>query len=93
MDVREIGIPVNYLKGGIYGYLFFKEDEIYFQPSKFNIRKKELHIRFNEIRGVEPYKALGILNERFIIYTKDDKQYKFSAFNSKKLVEYIRSNI
>jgi len=95
MDVNEIGVPANYLKGleGIGGSLFLKDDEIYFQPHKFNIHKSELHIAFKEIRAVETHKTLGIIDNQFIVYTKDDKQYKFIAYYPKRIAEYIRSNI
>jgi len=80
--------PANHFKGieGVGGKLYLTNRRLIFKSHKLNIQNHQLIINSSDIKQVDIYKRLGLVNNGFSITTIADKTEKFVV---EKVEEWI----
>jgi hypothetical protein len=81
--------PANHFKGieGVGGRLFLTNRRLIFKSHSLNIQNHQLFIDLSDIKQVDRYKTLGLVNNGLAITTITDKTEKFVV---EKIEEWVK---
>lgn len=81
--------PANHFKGieGVGGRLYLTNRRLIFKSHKLNIQNHQLSIDLSDIKHVDRYKTLGLVNNGLVITIITDKTEKFVV---EKVEEWVK---
>jgi len=83
--------PANHFKGieGVGGKLYLTNKRLIFKSHKLNIQNHQLSIQLTDVKDVDSYKTLGLVNNGLSITTIDDKTEKFVVEQVENWIKYL----
>ena len=83
--------PANHFKGieGVGGRLYLTNRRLIFKSHKLNIQNHQLSIDLSDIKQVDRYKMLGLVNNGLALTTIPDKTEKFVVEKIEKWVKIL----
>ena len=82
------------LKDGLQTYegnLFFYDDGFEYKAKSLNALTSFGKVLYTEIKRIKQGKTFGIISNRIIISTSDDREYRFVVINAKSVIEFIKN--
>ena len=83
--------PANHFKGieGVGGKLYLTNKRLVFKSHKLNIQNHQLSIQLSDIKNVDGFKTLGLVNNGLSVITIDDKTEKFVVEQMENWIKYL----
>ena len=83
--------PANHFKGieGVGGKLYLTNKRLVFKSHKLNIQNHQLSIQLIDIKNVDRFKTLGLVNNGLSVITIDDKTEKFVVEQVENWIKYL----
>jgi hypothetical protein len=83
--------PTNHFKGieGVGGKLYLTNKRLIFKSHKLNVQNHQLSIQLTDVKNVDRYKTLGLVNNGLSITTIDDKTEKFVVEQVENWIKYL----
>ena len=83
--------PANHFKGieGVGGKLYLTNKRLVFKSHKLNIQNHQLSIQLIDIKNVDRFKTLGLVNNGLSVITIDDKTEKFVVEQMENWIKYL----
>jgi hypothetical protein len=83
--------PANHFKGieGVGGKLYLTNKRLIFRSHKLNVQNHQLSIQLTDVKNVDRYKTLGLVNNGLSITIIDDKTEKFVVEQVENWIKYL----